>query len=268
MIANFRTTYFTPEEFIDARIENVKNAAVNYPDRIPKWHNQPHYVELWSEKDAMVGTFRSYLKGMDVGIMPNRGNTSWSALADFRDRVYEQVIFGGKKVHLLYYGDFDPSGDFMVDDLKRRLDMIPLHKVMDRNADPERRRPSVLDVISFEYIAVTEQVHLDLPSEIDEETRRKLEGHYRSDGTWKKPDPQLERFIAKYDRLYANELDSLPALEHTEQIFRKMVTDSVTKYYDPSVYQKLLDDCSPEDARRYMKQKVRLLADEFEAEDY
>ena len=34
------------------------NISKNYPLQIPKWYNQPHYVEVWIEKDALRGTFR------------------------------------------------------------------------------------------------------------------------------------------------------------------------------------------------------------------
>ena len=107
--ADFKNYYFTPEEFIDA--------PDDYPDFIPKWHNQDHYVQVWVEKDAMVGTFFSLLRDRDVGIMQNRGIVSWTALAGFRDRVVANVILG-KKIHVLNYGDFDPTGDHQVDNFK------------------------------------------------------------------------------------------------------------------------------------------------------
>ena len=73
LIANYKKYYFTPEELIDTRVKLLKETPENYIDTNPKWHNQSHYVEVWIEKDAMVGTFKSYLKGKDVGIMPASG---------------------------------------------------------------------------------------------------------------------------------------------------------------------------------------------------
>ena len=95
--------------------------------------------------------------------------------------------------HLRYYADFDPSGDFMVDDLIYRLGRIPGDKRKERFTDPNERRPSVLDMIDFQHIAVTKkQVHkFKLPSEIDEKTRQKLEGYHKPDGTYKNRTPTL-----------------------------------------------------------------------------
>ena len=227
LIANFKKNYFTPEELIDVRIKVLQETPENYIDAIPKWHNQPRYVEVWIEKDAMVGTFKSYLKGKDVGIMPNRGLTSLTALSDFRDRVVEQLRKNiNIEIHILYYGDFDPSGDQAIDDLVSRLGRIPLLIVWIK-IKIRIQWVSVLNCISFEHVAVTkEQVErFKLPSEIDEKTRQKLEGYWKPDGKWKKPDPNTARFIAKHGRLYSNELDSLPSREPDE--FKKMVIESV-----------------------------------------
>ncbi len=274
LIANFKKNYFTPEELIDARIKSLKETPENYIDTIPRWHNQPHYVEVWIEKDAQVGTFKDILKGKDVGIMPNRGLTSLTALSDFRDRVVEQLRKNiNIEIHILYYGDFDPSGDQAIDDLISRLGRIPLIDSMN-NENPDLQWVSVLDCINFEHVAVTkEQVErFKLPSEIDEKTRQKLEGYWKPDGTWKKPDPNTARFIAKHGRLYSNELDSLPSRAPDE--FKKMVIESMDQYYDETIYQALIDEYSAvyEETRESLREKVRLLdarllADELEAED-
>ena len=69
LIANFKKYYFTPEELLDSRVKSLEKTPENYIDTIPRWQNQPHYVEVWIEKDAQVGTFKSYLKGKDVGLL-------------------------------------------------------------------------------------------------------------------------------------------------------------------------------------------------------
>ena len=161
--------------------------------------------------------------------------------------------------------------DQAIDDLISRLGKIPLIDIM--NKDPNLQWMSVLDCINFEHVAVTkEQVErFKLPSEIDEKTRQKLEGYWKPDGTWKKPDPNTARFIAKHGRLYSNELDSLPSRAPDE--FKKMVIDSVDRYYDETIYQGLIDEYAAvyEETRESLREKVRLLdarlADEFEAED-
>ena len=59
VIEDFNETYWTPQELIDARIDLLRRTEFDYTDHIPRWHNQPHYVEVWIEKDAMAAVFQS-----------------------------------------------------------------------------------------------------------------------------------------------------------------------------------------------------------------
>jgi len=43
--------YETPESFMKWRLEALKNSDVAY--EMPYWLNQPEYVEVWVEKDAL-----------------------------------------------------------------------------------------------------------------------------------------------------------------------------------------------------------------------
>src|ERR1043166_9514445 len=107
----FNESYFTPEQLIDARIERLKKSEFDYKDLVPRWHNQPEYVEVWIEKDAMAGTFQSILEGLDVRIVPNKGFASMTSLYETVERL-RHISQIGKHIHILYYGDLDPSGDY------------------------------------------------------------------------------------------------------------------------------------------------------------
>jgi hypothetical protein len=88
---------------------------------------------------------------------------------------------------------------------------------------------------SFERIAVTrEQIKKDkVPHNPDEATRAKM-----------RYDSQTSRFLTKYRKLYAVELDVLPA--RIPDVFRQqLVIDKVEKYYNKKVQQELLDQYSP-----------------------
>ena len=64
-------------------------------------------------------------------------------------------------------------------------------------------------------------------------------------------------FMAEHGgQLYAVELDALLAIVPDE--FRKMVQDSVDKYFDQGVYQEMLQNNSSEAIRRLVIEKVRL----------
>ena len=217
-------------------IDYIIRAPQDYLDSIPRWHNQWHYVEIWVEKDAMAGTLSSILKGKDVKILPNRGFTSLTSLAESRDRLMKWWRMG-KQIHILYLGDFDPSGDYMDTDLKRRLSRLGLTS----------------DVVDFKRIAVTkEQIReYRLPYNPDKITRQKMENDTRTD-----------RFLAKYGELYAVELDALPAL--IPEDFKNMVIQSVDQFFDESIYREFLAQQSKKEIAQFVRKKVKQLEDELD----
>jgi hypothetical protein len=54
----------------------------DYESRIPRWLNQPHYVEIWIEKKAMRSTFEGLVRGREVDIVPFGGYHSVPYLYD------------------------------------------------------------------------------------------------------------------------------------------------------------------------------------------
>lgn len=144
VVGDFNEVYYEPNEFIDQHLNYIKNLPKEYANFIPRWYNQPEYVEVWTEKDAMVGNFQSILQEKNVKIVPNRGFTSWTFLYDCMKRL-KKWKDKGKNIHVLYYGDFDPSGDNMFDELTSRISKIGL-------------KPDInlrLDEIDFQRVAVT-----------------------------------------------------------------------------------------------------------------
>lgn len=88
--------------------------------RIDKWADQPHRLEVWIEKDALVGVIERACNLLDVPFFSCRGYTSqsemWAAaqrLQAYRDAGQEPII-----IHL---GDHDPSGIDMTRDIDDRL---------------------------------------------------------------------------------------------------------------------------------------------------
>lgn len=109
-------------------------AAVRRSYRRDVWANQPTYVEVWLEKDALSGIFEDVLRPYGITLCVGRGFDGWTSLHDASVR-YRQAIDDGQNVVILYFGDFDPSGDDMVRswrDRQERLgldpDMVPITK--------------------------------------------------------------------------------------------------------------------------------------------
>jgi hypothetical protein len=80
------------------------------------WATQDHYLEVWLEKDALSGIFEDVLDGYGVTLNVGRGYDGWDSIHNAAGR------FGsGEGCSILYFGDFDPSGEDMVRSLRERL---------------------------------------------------------------------------------------------------------------------------------------------------
>jgi hypothetical protein len=80
------------------------------------WQSQPHRIQTWSEKGTVRSLLKSLLDEFAIDFNPVHGFNSAT-------NVHEICADGDKRpLHILYVGDFDPSGLFMSEvDLPRRL---------------------------------------------------------------------------------------------------------------------------------------------------
>jgi hypothetical protein len=90
---------------------------------VDMWANQETRIEVWIEKDALLGVVETVCRDNDVDYFACRGYVSQSTLyeagkrmADYRDAGYETLI-----IHL---GDHDPSGIDMTRDNHERLTLF------------------------------------------------------------------------------------------------------------------------------------------------
>lgn len=104
--------------------EIIEACANQY--RIDKWANQEHYVEVWIEKDALVGVIEGVCKKNDVPYFSCRGYTSQSEMWVAAQRLIKQCE-DEKEVHIIHLGDHDPSGIDMSRDIEERLDLFLEH---------------------------------------------------------------------------------------------------------------------------------------------
>jgi hypothetical protein len=83
------------------------------------WPTQPRRFEAWLEKDALSGIFTSVCSRYNVTLNVGRGYDGWDSIHNAAER------YGtGENWTILYYGDFDPSGDDMVRSLRERLGQL------------------------------------------------------------------------------------------------------------------------------------------------
>lgn len=69
-------------------IDQIVDAAVNQW-RSPRWRDQPKYVELWVEKQALAGVLAPIARRNHVPLMVNKGYSSASAMKASADRMLE-----------------------------------------------------------------------------------------------------------------------------------------------------------------------------------
>ena len=82
------------------------------------WSTQPHYVEVWVEKDAISGVIGSVTSGFGVPIFVCRGFASLSSLYS-ASLMFKDAEEAGKEVTIFHLGDYDPSGHAAADAIER-----------------------------------------------------------------------------------------------------------------------------------------------------
>lgn len=88
------------------------------------WDSQEFYVEVWVEKDALIGVVGRACEALDVPYFSCRGYTSQSEMWIAGRRLGDQMDLYEKKVVVIHLGDHDPSGLGMTEDVTRRLEMF------------------------------------------------------------------------------------------------------------------------------------------------
>lgn len=96
--------------------------TIKYGYHLDRWEEQPNYVEVWVEKDALVGVIEHACRPLDIPFFSCRGYTSqtemWNAAQRFiyKEDKEERII--------LHLGDHDPSGIDMTRDIQERLELF------------------------------------------------------------------------------------------------------------------------------------------------
>lgn len=87
------------------------------------WEGQENYVEVWVEKDALVGVIGKVCDSLDVPYFSCRGYVSQSEMWSAAQRFIRLEDYKSKEV-ILHLGDHDPSGIDMSRDIQDRLSLF------------------------------------------------------------------------------------------------------------------------------------------------
>jgi hypothetical protein len=198
LLVKARQEEFIPWNWIEDRLRKPRGVpmwddlnsfaeSVLYSYRRDIWAEQPTYFEFWLEKDALSGIFEDVLGEYGITLNVGRGYDGWSSIRNAAAR------FGdGDGVTVLYYGDFDPSGEDMVRSLRERRAFF--------GCEPE-----------IVKCALTK----------DDVIRYNLPPDYT-----KKTDTRTAAFVDKYGDM-AVELDALPA-----DVLETSIRKNVERYLD------------------------------------
>lgn len=104
----------------------IRACATSY--HVDKWLEQENRVEVWVEKDALVGVLEKACRELDVAWFSCRGYTSQSELYVAGKRL-ARYARGRQKPIVIHLGDHDPSGIDMTRDITDRLEMFAGHSV-------------------------------------------------------------------------------------------------------------------------------------------
>jgi hypothetical protein len=172
-----RTRYLRELAHWENPKEIIEGAARQY--RRDLWEDQPRYVEIWIEKDALIGITEQTAQGYDVPCFSCRGYTSQSEMWGAAQRMI-RANKAGKECFIIHLGDHDPSGIDMSRDIRERLAMFGADVTIDRIAlnmnqikkyNPPPNPAKITDTRAGKYIAAygSQSWELDAlePAELD-----------------------------------------------------------------------------------------------------
>lgn len=178
----------------------VRTAAQAF--RIDRWEDQPCYVEVMVEKQALEGVLVPVCRDLDIPFTANKGYSSSSAMYEASKRFLKKH-HDGKELYVIYLGDHDPSGIDMSRDVLDRLNLF----------------------LGVEYIEVN-RIALNMPQ---------IEDLQPPENPAKITDSRARAYIQRFGRS-SWELDAIePAA------LARLVQDAVEALIDPSAWQASLD---------------------------
>jgi hypothetical protein len=196
-----------PYEWIEDRTRRPRDVAmwedlsefiedIRYAYRKNIWSRQKNYIVVWVEKEALSEIFSKIVEPYGVTLVVGRGYNSLSIKKELADR-FKSI---NKSVVILYFGDFDPSGEDIYRDLVDSFSFFGT-------------RPKI------EKVALT---------------REQVEEYHLPFDFTKKTDARATNFIKKYGDM-AVELDALPV-----QVLQKLIKENIEKYLDAKAFNSVI----------------------------
>jgi hypothetical protein len=168
------------------------------------WENQDKYVEVWVEKEALIGVLEGICTELDVPYFACKGYTSQSEMWGAAQRLIQQEQ-EGKETIIVHLGDHDPSGIDMTRDVQARLNLFGSTAMIHRialnfdqvetyNPPPNPAKTTDARYESYAALHGDESWELDAlePSVIVDLIRNEVEAHIDQDAWQDALDRQQE----------------------------------------------------------------------------
>jgi hypothetical protein len=220
IIKDFKDKERSLEDYIDDGIAHFENLPNGFRTLVPRWLDQPNYVEVWVEKDAMAENVAKALQGRHVVIAPNRGNSSITFIHNNIERLVERFDQNEstEKIWILYLGDLDPVG-------------YNMDRLIKEDLAAQTEDEGIEDDIVFKRIGIT----------MDQIKKHKLTNLMRTDKEtmaklWSKR-RLAEAFEKEFGSVFQIELDAMQLIPN----YQRLITAEVDKLYHQDVHDDVLD---------------------------
>lgn len=101
--------FWSGEEWANHWINRLRRAKETF--HLPRWYGQPNLVEVWVEKDGLLGAVANWLSDLEVTVRAPQGYGAWEFIRESLVKIQEELGEQKKEeIHILYAGDLDPSG--------------------------------------------------------------------------------------------------------------------------------------------------------------
>jgi len=211
---------------------DIETAVKNQIDefRLDRWKESEYYIEVFVEKRGMVNTFFPITNKYDVRVVACGG---WDSTANVWDQAcrFMEKQNQGKKNIVLYFGDFDPSGDYMHETVEKRLGEFGVKLEMKRI------------LLNIEHVQI-----YDLPVKFKVMAKRKDGKSYDK----LRADPRAKNFEEKYGELMQVEIDAMDP-----PVLNEYLENSISEYLDVAAF---MDSLKREEAeKKEMVENIRLM---------
>lgn len=107
-------------------VDIIKECVTRFT--IDLWEDQDYHIEVWVEKEALIGVVRPVCARNRVGAYACKGYVSLSEMWDAAYRRFAPLS-RKKRVVIIHLGDHDPSGIDMTRDVRERLELLSGAKI-------------------------------------------------------------------------------------------------------------------------------------------